>query len=110
MNYLRAIGDGLVIAGIYILTVKRKPQWKMTALAIGLIYSILSVWFIYRGQENSNYFFWHPYISWMMVNVFDYTVNKKKWKEKVLLWPFVILPIIAGFELAVSWLMKLYIR
>lgn len=110
MNYARAIGEGILFSVLLVLIQKKNKKWEIPAYAAGIFFGIMSVWVLYRAQENSAYFFWHPYISWMIVNLTDFFVNQKSAKEKLILWPVVILPVFSGFELAVGWLLKLYVK
>lgn len=110
MNFFRAALEGILLAIMIVLIPKKKRGWEIPAYAAGIFFSILSVWVLYRAQENAAYFFWHPYISFLIVNIVDLIQNRKKLWEKLLLWPVVILPVIAGFELAVGWLLKLYVK
>ena len=85
MNYARAIGEGILFSVLLVLIQKKNKKWEIPAYAAGIFFGIMSVWVLYRAQENSAYFFWHPYISWMIVNLTDFFVNHKSAKEKLIL-------------------------
>ena len=110
MNFVRAIGEGILLAVMILFLQKRNKKWEIPAYAAGIFLSIMSIWVLYRAQENSAYFFWHPYISWLIVDLADFFRNRKSIREKLLLWPVVVLPVISGFELAIGWLLKLYVK
>lgn len=115
MQALSAVFDGFVIAGIYLAVKKyiakngERPWVQILAAFLLILYSTFRTVAIYRVQENSNFFFWHPYLTWLIVDLFDFAFLKHSVKEKLLLWPLIIIPVISGFELAVGWLIKLYI-
>lgn len=124
MNYLRILGDGLVLTGVLLGTglINRVEDEKKRNLKssliymLGLIFSIIEVYFIYRHQENSDLFFWHPYLAWTFGNIIFIVVNRKYYSlkriimERVVLWQVIVNTVFAGLTLAVGWLMKLYIR
>lgn len=116
MHYIHLVIDIIIIAGI-VWGVSRKRN-TLLGILLGLAYLTLSVYFGYRHQENSDLFFWHPYIAWSVANVFMAGVDcgRRAINGKVLLWErialyeCVVIPVLAGFTLTVGWLMKLYIR
>lgn len=108
MIFIRAIVEGMIMAVIYVYVTRKSFKWTWAVMAGLISASLICVVSLYHGQENSSYFFWHPYISWMMVNVADYLCGNNNWKEKVFLWPFVVIPIISGFELTIGWTIKIY--
>lgn len=110
MDFVRAAGEGILLSVPLILIQKKNRKWEIPAYAAGIFLSVMSVWVLYRAQENSAYFFWHPYLSWLIVDMADFLVNRKSAREKLFLWPVVVIPVISGFELAVGWLLKLYVK
>lgn len=110
MNFARAIGEGILFSALLILIQKKNKRWEIPAYAAGIFLSVMSVWVLYRAQENSAYFFWHPYLSWLIVDMSDFFVNRKRIREKLLLWPIVVIPVFSGLELAIGWLLKLYVK
>ena len=130
MNCLRIISDSLILFGIMLgASLWRSPyrvfnkQSKNAIFyllhALALIFILLEDYFIYRGQENSDLFFWHPYFAFTLANLLFvfYQIQKHRERElkaflceRLLLWQIVILPVFSGFALSLGWLMKLYIR
>lgn len=126
MNYLALAGDSLILIGLMVGTslVKEESQsdfkgdWKKRLIyGLGIVFTIFSVYFRYRGQENSDYFFWHPYLAWTAGNIVYIILLlcrkidiKKIILENVLLWQIVVIPVFSGLALSIGWLMKLYIR
>jgi len=138
LNILRILADGLILTGLTIgasyfgspfvhgtdgenikPVSKRRIQYLI--YLAGLIFTVLEVYFIYRGQENSDLFFWHPYLAWTIANVCFMLWSlcrreqtgvdvRKLLVERILLWQVVVNTIFAGFALSVGWIMKLYIR
>lgn len=137
MNILRILADGLILSGMTIGASLQGSPFVLNKNSLeaasfnkkrlyliyiaGLIFTVLEVYFIYRGQENSDLFFWHPYFSWTIANA-AYTLWKLREKRdalrnvasfllhRLLLWQFVVNTVFAGFALSVGWIMKLYIR
>lgn len=129
MNYIRIVGDGLVIFGLLLAikligkgddgTRSRVDKAKLKEYlmySIGIMFSIIEVYFIYRHQENSDLFFWHPYLAWSLGNILFTILRRKTYTlrsllmERVVLWQVIIVTVFAGLTLSVGWLMKLYIR
>lgn len=82
---------------------------------ICILFTIGRVFLAYEGQENSDYFFWHPYLAWLIADMMWILVKrgslgKKGLLQRVFLWPFLVIPVFSGMSLSVGWLMKLYLR
>lgn len=77
MDVFRLIIDGLVLSVLCILAGRRSrslPALRSfpgdaVLYGAGLIFMVLEVYFIYRGQENSDLFFWHGYLAWTIGNI-----------------------------------------
>lgn len=122
MNYVRILVDAIVLMCLLF----GASRMRSTFLAIqryigytaGLIFMTLEDYFIYRHQENSDLFFWHPYIVWTISNLVFLIIELIKKKqpkkqvlmERLLLNQVVVNTVFAGVSLTVGWLMKLYIR
>ena len=115
MIYRLAI-DCIVLLLAYIIMQKKGKGHSVPFLCILMLLLTVEVYFIYRGQENSDLFFWHPYIVWSVSNliflVSGYIREKRDGiiKGRLLLGQFVVIPVLSAFTLSVGWLMKLYIR
>ncbi len=114
MNLLRLAADGAVLS-----LLSSEKFKKPHCYAVGLIFMTLEVYFIYRGQENSDLFFWHGYLAWSIANMVflitkllgkDSAAMRRLLSERLALWQVVIVTVFAGFSLCIGWLMKLYIR
>ena len=120
MNYFGAVADGLIAAFICGMVTYRKKEIKAPYYSICMIGSIIHTWLLYRGQENSDYFFFHPYVTWLIMDIIvliieikdihEKRLQRKKLVERLILWPALVIPIISGFELSIGWLLKLYVR
>ena len=123
LNWVRSVGEGILMALILGLVSKRTPDIEKAsarrAVAVGIfiIAEIVSVCFLYSGQENSTLFFAHPFITFCIMNISDYAVYKRGTGdrravavEKLGLWTFLVIPVMSGFVLTVGWLIKLYGR
>ncbi len=119
MDLIRLSLDAVVLIILCIAATRTKKERLVPILyAAGLFFMISEVYFIYRGQENSDLFFWHAYIAWTAGNlaVIIFRLLKKEndkrklLLERGLLWQVVVVTVFAGFILCVGWLMKLYIR
>lgn len=82
MNLLRVLSDGLILTGItvgasllggsFFKSRSDNSKLKRSTLMcyiVAILYTVFSVYFIYRHQENSDFFFWHPYFAWTIANV-----------------------------------------
>ena len=81
---------------------KKEPGFKIPAIFLMIVLSLISTVSIYRVQENSNYFFFHPYLTWLIADLVDFAFHNHSIKEKLILWPLFVIPVISGFELAVG--------
>lgn len=122
-NWARAIEEGILMALILGLVSKRAPdmdkasKYRGVLFGIYIISEIVSVCLLYSRQENSAYFFAHPFIAFFVVNISDYAVYKRGTGdagaiavEKLALWNFLVIPVMSGLVLTVGWLIKLYGR
>ncbi len=116
MIFYRLIIDCFIMLTAYTLMQKRGKGHSVPFLCVLLPLLTLEVYFVYRGQENSDLFFWHPYIVWSVSNlslfVYGYfrKAGKGLFKARILLGQFVVIPVLSAFTLCVGWLMKLYLR
>ena len=111
MNYLQILADALLIFGVITLFHIKAPKHVAIAGFFIMLLQTIKIWLLYRGQENSAFFFLHAYISWLIASLIFYACKKEKDKmESFLILPFIVLPIISGFELCVGWILKLYAR
>ena len=123
LNWVRSVGEGILMALILGLVSKRSPDIetasKRRAVTIGIfmVLEIVSVCLLYSHQENSTLFFAHPFITFFIMNISDYAVYKRGTGdrravalEKLGLWTFLVVPVMSGFVLTVGWLIKLYGR
>ena len=113
MNWIRSIGEGILITLFIGIISKKKPELRVASFVLVVIYEIFSVVWNYAGQEESAFFFWHAYLVLTVVNLADYATYKRAFGsasiyEKFFLWPFIIIPVMSGFILTVGWLIKLY--
>ncbi len=116
-NWIRAVGEGILMALILGLVSKRAPALRLIVFSVYVVLEIISVVALYSGQENSTLFFAHPFLVFFIVNLSDYAVYKRGTgdrisvaAEKLALWNLLIIPVISGFVLTVGWLIKLYGR
>lgn len=107
MNFVRCIGEGILFSLILGIFSKKKPQYRMAAVIAFIIAEIFSVYFLYRGQETIWYFFAHPYIAFLIMTISDLAVYRRDYFEKLVIWPFFVLPAMSGFVLAVGWILKI---
>ncbi len=115
-NFGAAIMEGIIASLILGLISKKRPDFRLPFFAVFILYELLSVVTRYSGQENSVYFFAHPYLAFLICDISDlstYTKGLRPWKEalfeKALLWPLIIIPVISAFVLTTGWLIKLYV-
>ena len=123
LNWVRSVGEGILMALILGLISKRSPDIetasvrRTAAIAVFIVLEIVSVCLLYSHQENSTLFFAHPFLAFLVMNISDYAVYKRGTGdiravaiEKLALWPFLVIPVMSGFVLTVGWLIKLYGR
>ena len=112
INILRIIADGLIIYSIISYCKLKKPQYLAISGFIIMLAHTLEIYFLYRGQENSDLFFAHAYFSYLICSFLIYIINKrfKNHFEHLVLLPLCVIPIISGVELCVGWILKLYAR
>ncbi|MCR4590099.1 MAG: hypothetical protein K5668_04710 [Lachnospiraceae bacterium] len=115
-NFQAAICEGIVAALVLGLISKKRPGLRLCFFALFLVYELASVVARYSGQENSTFFFAHPYIAFLITDISDYSTYIRGLRpgrpgmfEKLILWPLVIIPIISAFIMTTGWLIKLYI-
>ena len=116
-NWGAALGEGIMASLFLGLVSKRKPEFRIPYYALFVIIEIVVVVLRYSGQENSAYFFCHPFIAFLITDIADYALYRRGCGEpriiafeKLLLWPFVVIPILSALVLTVGWLIKLYGR
>ena len=115
-NFQAAICEGIVAALILGLISKKKPELRLPFYVLFLFFELASVVFRYSGQENSTFFFAHPYIAFLITDISDYSTyirglrpGKPGIFEKMILWPLVVIPIFSAFITTTGWLIKLYL-
>ena len=111
----RPFCEGIMIALFGGLISKKRPEARSLFIGICVLAEIASVLSLYIFVENSSYFFWHPYIVFLIANIADLAVyergrrgSREAFGEKLLLWPLFIIPIISAFIMCTGWLIKLY--
>ena len=111
----RALGEGIMTALFWGLVSKKKPEMRSFYIIAVIILEIVSVLSLYIFVENSSYFFWHPYIVFLIASVSDFAVYERArrgigeaFAEKILLWPLFVIPVISAFIMCSGWLIKLY--
>lgn len=76
-------------------------------MLVFIVLEIFSVYFLYRGSETVWYFFVHPYLSLLIVDLADLYFCKRDYFEKLFLWPLFILPAMSGFIMTGAWIIKI---
>lgn len=116
-QWLRAIIEGILTGLILVAFSSKFPEKRIIFAGVWLIVEIASTFSIYIGQEESAFFFLHPYFVFLIASFMDlpYVLNirkngKKALFEKLILMPVFVIPIMAGFVETVGWLIKLYHR
>ncbi|MCR4909558.1 MAG: hypothetical protein K5985_12075 [Lachnospiraceae bacterium] len=116
LNLTRAVGEGILMALLLGLVSKRAPRFREALMGIFIPLQILSVVLLYSAQEESALFFFHPFLSWLIMDLSDLAVYRRGSVgvktavfEKLLLWPFAVIPVVSGFILTLGWLIKLYV-
>ena len=109
-NLARAFGEGILMALFLGVISKKRPELRNGYFAFSILLEIISVLTLYMGQENSTFFFAHPYIVFFIANLSDYSTYKREHFEKLVLWPVFVIPVISAFVLTTGWLIKLYHR
>ncbi len=105
-NWVRAVGEGILMALILGLISKRSPdietasKYRTAAFAAYILIEIASVVALYSGQEESALFFAHSFLVFFIVNLSDYAVYKRGVEdrktaalEKLALWNFLVIPV-----------------
>ena len=121
MNWLRLLGDGLIVTIILEGAFRVKgPVFAKKAIAYILTLALLvaEVFLLYSTSEESSIFFWHPYIAYGIANLVYIILRlgrcdgcKKEFLfKRIILWQLVFITIFSGAVLSCGWLMKLYIR
>ena len=115
-NFGAAIMEGIVFSLFLGLVSKKKPGFRVACFALFIIAETAFVVMRYSGQENSTYFFAHPYLAFFITDISDlstYVKGLRPWKEalfeKAFLWPVIIIPIMSAFVMTTGWLIKLYL-
>ncbi len=110
-----ALAEGIVSCLILGLISKKKPEFRIPAYAVFVCFEIAMVVYRYAGQENSAFFFFHPYLAFLCLDISDYSTYvrgirpfKEAVFERFVLWPIVVIPVLSAFVLTVGWLIKLY--
>ena len=114
-NFGAAIAEGIVGCLLLGLISRKKPNLRVAFYAVFIVFEIASVVMHYAYQENSTFFFAHPYIALLITDISDYstyvrgvrTVREAAF-EKLVLWPLIVIPIMSAFILTTGWLIKLY--
>ncbi|SKB90667.1 hypothetical protein SAMN06296386_108156 [Lachnospiraceae bacterium] len=116
-NWGAALGEGIMASLFLGLISKKRPELRVPYFAIFVLVEIAVVVLRYSGQENSAFFFWHPYLAFLISNISDYAVYRRGCGEaraiafeKTVLWPFIVIPVLSALVLTVGWLIKLYGR
>ena len=107
MNFVRCIGEGIIFSIILGAVSKHKPSLRSAAAVSFVVIEIVSVYFLYRGQENTLFFFLHPFIAFMLTDISDYAVYKRDNFEKLVIWPLFVVPLMSSFVFAMSWIWKI---
>ncbi len=114
-NFGAAIAEGIIGCLILGLISKKNPKFRVLFYAIFVCFEIASVVMHYAGQENSTFFFAHPYIAFLITDISDYSTYVRGVRtageaafEKLVLWPIIVIPILSAFVLTTGWLVKLY--
>lgn len=114
-NFGSALAEGITACLILGLISKNKPGLRLSAYLLFLLSEIALVVFRYAGQENSAFFFFHPYIAFLVVDISDYSTYvrgvrpfKEAVFERFVLWPLFVIPIMSAFVMTVGWMIKLY--
>ena len=111
MNYLIAalicILEGGIFCAAFVLFAGNDERRRIALMGVFMIIEVVSVYFLYRGNEAVWPFFVHPYVSLMAVNITDYICIKRDRFEKFFLWPFYVLPAMSGFVLVWGWIFKI---
>ncbi len=117
MDLRAAAGEGIAAALLLGLIMRRRPSLRSLFFFLVLIGLIAAVVLHYGGQEDSSLFFWHPYIVLLIISAGDLGIyrrgigiSREMLFEKLLLWPFLVIPISSAFIMAIGWLIKLYRR
>ncbi len=108
MNFAVCLIQGILFSVLYLVITKRQPRWGLPLMVLFTGILIGSVYFLYREQDEAVWpFFVHPYLTFLMVDLADFYVNHKSRFEKLLLWPFFILPAMSGFVLCCGWVLNI---
>ncbi|MCR5526817.1 MAG: hypothetical protein K6F39_05475 [Lachnospiraceae bacterium] len=114
-QWLRAIIEGLVTGLLFWIVSSKCPQKRIAFTGIWLLVEIASTLSIYIGQEDSSYFFLHPYFVFLIACFMDFPYVLKVRKtvkraifEKIVLMPVFVIPIMSGAVETIAWLIKLY--
>ena len=76
-NWGAALGEGIIASLFLALVSKRKPEFRIPYYGIFLIVEIVLVVLRYSGQENSSFFFWHPYIAFLISDIADFALYRR---------------------------------
>ena len=116
-NFGAAMAEGVIGCLVLGLISRKKPNLRVVFYAVFIVLEIASVVMRYAGQENSAFFFLHPYIALLVTDISDYSnyvrgirTGREAAFEKLLLWPLIVIPIMSAFVLTTGWLIKLYFR
>ncbi len=110
MNWIVSILEGAVFAAVLIPAVRRFRKAGPYLYGCFMLIGIVTVYLLYRGQDETVWpFFVHPYVSLLIVDLADLLVNKKSRYEKLFLWPFFVLPAMAGFVTCCGWILNIHV-
>lgn len=109
MNFIISIAEGILFSAVYLFATKRRPKYRLPLMMLFMAILILTVYLLYGGQDEAVWpFFFHPYLSFLILDLADYYVNQKEKFEKLFLWPFFVLPAVCGFILCCGWVLNIH--
>lgn len=114
-NFGAALAEGIVFSLILGLVSKKIPKYRAGVYASFVIFEIASVVMRYGGIENSTFFFFHPYLAFLVLDISDYSTyvrgaGSSPLFEKLLFWPLIVIPVFSAFVMTTGWMIKLYGR
>ncbi|MCR5651932.1 MAG: hypothetical protein K6F86_12205 [Lachnospiraceae bacterium] len=105
--FLICIIEGVLFSALFIFVTVKYHRFRILSMMLFIIILTASVYFLYRNSETVWYFFVHPYISLLIVDLADLYFCRHDRFEKLILWPFFILPAVSGFVLTCGWILKI---
>ncbi len=114
-NFGAALAEGITACLVLALVSKKKPDLRIPVFVMFVVLEIVSVVIRYSGQENSSFFFFHPYLAFLILDISDHStyvrgIRPSALFEKLVFWPVVVIPVISAFIMTAGWLIKLYGR